>query len=494
MNHSKYQINTFNFVKESKGNAIVQAAAGSGKTYTITKAMEHTTGNVLMTAFNKSIANELQSKVPSHVTVSTLHSLGMKMMYANKVGRIKVYTNKVDFIMNKLPATTYTKGMTREEWKDVNYKRTTIKSLVSLCKATITNPTDNAEVAKMADHYNIEYTSELMPLFRSIFQKSIDDVNNIDFDDMIYLPVIMGMKPKSKFDWIFIDECQDMNKAQIALVLSVKKEQGRIIAVGDRNQSIYGFRGADIEAMDRIKESLNANELPLSVCYRCPTSHIEHVKNNFPEMNIESHPDNKEGTIQHIQHKDFIENIKQDENKNPLILSRVNAPLVSYALSLLSNNIKAHIKGSDIGKNLMNILKHLDGETIEDTLIAIDNWEANEMEKLIKRYAPKSTQSSLIDKADTLRIFCENAKDKQNAIDNIERLYSDENKNDVTLSSVHKAKGLESDCVYIVRPDLMPLDFGEDMKDWEKEQENNIQYVALTRSKDKLVIVNYPKD
>ena len=64
----------------------------------------------------------------------------------------------------------------------------------------------------------------------------------IDFDDMIWLPVVLDL-PQRKFDRVFIDECQDLNRSQIELSLRAVKPDGRILAVGDPHQAIYSFRG-----------------------------------------------------------------------------------------------------------------------------------------------------------------------------------------------------------------------------------------------------------
>jgi superfamily I DNA/RNA helicase len=360
-----------------------------------------------------------------------------------------------------------------------------IKNLVSIVKNTLTDHTDSVEIAKVCDYYNVEYDVDIMPLFRSIFEKSLDEKFYIDFDDMIYFPVIYKMK-FPQFDWVLVDESQDLNRAQIELVLScVKKPNGRVVAVGDPHQSIYGFRGADTEAMNRIHFAINAKKLPLSVCYRCPSSHIKLAKEIVPQ--IESFIDNGEGIILKINESNFIDNVKDE--KNPLVLCRINAPLVKYALSLISKGYRAMIKGKDIGQNLQTIIKNLDGENMNDLQISLDSWESKEIEKLSRRNSPKSARQLVNDKAECLKILMDECNSKECIINKIEKLFSDESIQGIQLSTVHRAKGLEADSVYIVEPQLLPLQF-ENMKDWEKEQEQNICYVAYTRSKNKLVFVN----
>jgi len=484
MKYSKYQEAIFNFVKNESGNALINACAGSGKTTTIIESMKFTKGNCIFLAFNKAIATELEKRVPANATAKTLHSLGLSAI-TKEFGRVQIDALKIDKIMNGLPALAYVKGMSGTEWKDVNFKRSSIKSIISLVKATMTDFTDNTEVAKVCDHYGTEYNSDIMPLFRSIFEKSIAMKNIIDFDDMIYLPVLNHLNT-TKYDWVFVDEAQDLNRCQIHLVLSIIKTDGRVIAVGDRNQSIYGFRGADVEAMDRLKNSLNAKELPLSVCYRCPTSHIAKAQTIVPSL--EAFENSPVGSIESIANDMFVDNIKPNLNDKPLVLCRTNAPLVNYALQLISNGIKAQIKGADIGKNLINIVKKINGFSIEDIMTGIDKWESDELARLTKRHAAQSAFQITTDKAETLRLIADNSRDSNDMVNNIAKLFADDIVG-VVLSSIHKAKGLEAKIVYIARPDLLPLAF-KDMQEWEHLQEKNIEYVALTRSKDKLIFIN----
>src|SRR5690606_20220220 len=77
---------------------------------------------------------------------------------------------------------------------------------------------------------------------------------------------------------LFIDECQDLSRSQLAVALKYAKRGGRILSVGDPFQSIYGFTGADIKSFSTIEKTTKANKLPLTVCFRCPKSVIEMAK------------------------------------------------------------------------------------------------------------------------------------------------------------------------------------------------------------------------
>jgi superfamily I DNA/RNA helicase len=375
--------------------------------------------------------------------------------------------------MQKYPATAFMPSMDNLEKSKVFQMRQQITELISIWKATLIDYNNNEEVAKTASYYGINYDPANLGSARSIMEKSLAIRNFIDFDDMIYMPVALGLKMPT-YDNVFVDECQDLNRSQIEMVLRmVKKPNGRIIAVGDSNQSIFGFRGADVNAMSRITEALKAKVMPLSVCYRCPTSHLDLAREIVPE--IESSPRAIEGTVEYINKDVFTTTV--DKEKDPLVLCRTNAPLISYAIKLIKEGKKAHVRGSDIGSFLRGLVIGFDTNNLTDFMVKVDAWENAQLELLEKRRASESVKETICDYADVLREFskqCANPFDITRMIDNI---FSDD-KDGTIFSSCHKAKGLE----------LMPL-IRKDQQPWEVQQELNLKYVALTRSKNKLVFV-----
>jgi superfamily I DNA/RNA helicase len=479
---SPYQKDLFAAIETQTGHIMVNATAGSGKTFSLLECMKRSKGNSIFVAFNKAIAVELGNRVPSHVTASTLHSFGLKAIIKNN-GFTRVDNKKLSKIMQNVPAVSFLQGMTGPEKAEVFRKRQMVTDLISIWKNTLIDYKDDKQVSEAADHYSVNYDPAILGVARSIMDKSIANKRFVDFDDMIYLPVA-GNYTLPTFDNVFVDECQDLNRSQIEMILRmVKKPNGRIVAVGDPKQSIYGFRGADTDAMPRIKEVLCAKELPLSVCYRCPTSHIELAKEIVPW--IEPSPDAKEGTVEKITPDQFIETV--DGNDEPLVLCRTNAPMISYALRLIKAGKKAHVRGSDIGNYLRGIIIGFNTSSIAELNGKIDEWENAQLEYLEKRWASTAIRETICDYSDVMREFAKQSANPYDVVTNIDRLFSDE-KTGTIFSSCHKAKGLEAETVYIIRPDLMPL-IRKDQKEWELDQEMNIKYVALTRSKDRLVFV-----
>ena len=490
---STYQKNILAKAETNKGNFLIDAKAGSGKTFMLLEIMNVIKGKTLSVAFSQSIQKELSNKVPSFVDCRTIHSLGFEAIRKSNRGYTTVDNRKINWIMDKLPALSFNKEMEPFDKFKLFEQRSLIKKMVSICKSTLTQYDNMKDVIATCDQYNIEFIPEYYELFKSVFVKSLklkqhsyQRKNLIDYDDMIYLPVFHNWVFPS-YDNVLIDETQDLNKCQIELILRcVKSGNGRVIAVGDPQQSIYGFRGADTKAMENVQSSLKAKVLPLSVCYRCPTSHIELAQEIVPE--IEASPNAIEGTIQNINWDELADNVKTGD----LCLCRVNAKLISGALKCIANGQKAIIKGKDIGENLISIVNGLscNYNELEEKL---ESWANQQYEKLTKRRAPKSTLDTIADKVECIKIVADSIANISNVsieslTDKIESLFSD-NHSGVVFSSVHRAKGLEADNVFILNPELLPLLHKNQSED-EQQQEMNIKYVALTRSKKNLTFVN----
>jgi superfamily I DNA/RNA helicase len=305
-----------------------------------------------------------------------------------------------------------------------------------------------------------------------ILQQCTDaEDGRIDFDDMIWLPLVLDLS-QSKFDRVFVDETQDLNAAQIELTLRSCKADGRILAVGDPRQAIYRFRGADEKAFSNVKERLHATELPLSVCYRCSRSIIREAQKIVP--NIEAAPDAEEGEVRTATFKEM----RRDAQPGDFILSRTNAPLVSLCMSLIAEGRRAAIQGRDIGTSLGALVKKSKTKTVSALRDYIKEWS----DKECKRLYVKHRDTQLVeDKADCIVAISDGANSVQDVIGRIESMFSDtSNESRIMLSTTHKAKGLERDRVWMLtatyrkRPGV---------------EEDNLAYVAITRARKVLVLV-----
>lgn len=478
---SPYQAAIFEAVQNGRGHLVVEAVAGSGKTTTIVRclALTRPDQSVAFVAFNKRIAEELKARAPRHVHVSTLHSLG----YANirqAWGAVVVDEKKVSRIVKTILETRFSPDEQERLLDQVH----TIVRLVGLRKNTL-----SADYKQIADTYCCgDLNGEEAAIFEiaaQAFEQSNADHAIIDYDDMIYYPAV-GAVACRRFDWFFVDETQDLNKAQIEFVLRSVNKSGRVVAVGDRYQSIYGFRGADVSAIPSIIAALNAETLPLSICYRCPKSHVEVAKEIVPQ--IEASPTAVEGRIESITVEEMC-NIAGDGD---MVLCRRNAPLVGHAFALIRQGKKAVILGQEIATDLVALTRKLvkkcgDKPTVSRVISALTAYRAEAVARL--RAAEKEAQADQVaDQCETILIISEECETPDQIESRIDQIFSDVRQG-VTFATVHKAKGCEADRVFLLKPN--ELGYSKHARTpADMQQELNLAYVAYTRAKREMFFVN----
>jgi len=308
----------------------------------------------------------------------------------------------------------------------------------------------------------------------------------IDFDDMVFLPV-RNRWVRGWWDLVVVDEAQDMNAAQLLLARGACRQGGRIAVVGDDRQAIYGFRGADSGSIDRLKAELSAVEMGLTTTYRCPKSVVVLAAKLVPDY--QAAPSAPEGTVRAIPE----ERLAAEAMPGDFILSRKNAPLVGVCLKLLREGKRANVQGEDIGKGLIALLKKLRAKSIPDFLARLAKWEDRE-EARLNASGKKSAEARIElihDQADTLRALAEGLSGPKELEARIDGLFSDAGPDAraVVCSSVHRAKGLEADRVFILEDTLIRTVPG---KPPPNREEANIEYVAITRARRELVWVRKP--
>lgn len=465
---SNYQKKIFVDIAKGTGNTVVIARAGSGKTTTIVEGFKFIPRGkkTLMAAFNKIIAEELKARAPSYVECCTLHSLGYRAVRLNFGNTVTLDNRKMSTIFET---------MIGDDW-DLNMQ---LCKCASLCKGFLWD--SPAKITELIEKFGID-TGELKEeqFIKYVIQalgyaKSQKQI--VDFDDMIWFPFIYNLNV-GKYDYVFVDEAQDLNAAQIAMSLSAVKADGRIIAVGDPHQSIYQFRGADSEAIPNIVARTNAKTLPLSVSYRCPKLVIELAQQVVPD--IEHSPDAPLGVVEYMMVGDLLKSV----SKGDFVLSRTNAPLVKYCMALLKIGVPANIQGRDIGANLNYFIKKSKCKTIETLIKYIEKWRKTEVARLI---VEKKDVETCNDKAETLTNLCEDISTIKELKDRIDALFDDtDDHNKVIFSTTHKAKGLERDRVFV-------LSWTYRSKGAGGGEESNLWYVAITRAKKELYIVQKVK-
>ena len=473
---SSYQESVFNFIIEGQGNAVINAVAGSGKTFTIVNALSLIPSDkkVLFLAFNKHIVTELQGRLQgiSNVEVATLHSFGNKVVRNS----LKAFmdADKVKKYIDNNIAYWNVPDLALEGFAN------RVKRLVELAKLSLVN--SEPELFKLAFKHGIEtYQNEIERALQTL-ESTDRNTRSFDFTDMLYFPIRFNLNCP-QFDFVFIDECQDLSSCQQELMKKSLKPSGRFIAVGDPNQCIYGFAGSDTDSFNKLVNLPNTIQLPLSLTYRCSKKVTELAQTIVPQ--IQAIENAAEGLV---RYNGKIEEMKSED----LVLCRMNAPLIILCIRLLKNNIKAFVKGKDIGLNLINMLKKTKKSKVADALTILWNERTKLVEKLVRKGMNQTDAENsnfiitYVDKLEAIEALSESAESVAEVITRINSIFADESVG-VCLSTIHKAKGLESDRVYIIEPKCLPAPWVK--QDWEIEQENNLAYVAYTRAKNELVFV-----
>ena len=415
---------------------------------------------VLILAFNKRIADEMRDEVPSTTTVRTFNSLGHRI-WAKAVGSVTLDPKKTQTLFSE--EVKDLKGKDKVEARDSFWD---IIGAVALAKSLGYVPPDkfsNARRLISQETFHASLDTKPSPLvidlIDSILLSSIKTAykGNIDYNDQIYMPALFGGS-FPRFPIVLVDEAQDLSPTNHAML--DKLVRGRICAVGDRWQSIYGFRGAVTNGVERIKQTFNMQEQELSISFRCPRVIVEAARWRVPSFKWI-----KDGGHYEVLHSLRPEGIPD----NAAIICRNNAPLFRVAFNLLSSKRSVTVAGSDIGPRITRILRKLgtDDTSQADLVERICQWKDEKLRVT-------NAEATVRDMAECMKVFASFGKTLGQAVSYAEALFKQQGT--IRLLTGHKAKGGEWDTVYHLDPWLIG----------DSEQELNLRYVASTRAMESL--------
>ena len=230
-------------------NILLNAKAGSGKTTTIVMAVKSLPAHemVQIGCFNRSIKTELEERFKGmdNVICRTSHSLGRSFLPRGIVKDDNKLERHFGALL-KLPDWEWLKDVAERE---ATFK--SIKALTNYMRLELVSNTDGLRHLCIKHGLVLDENQRLAA--KHLCTMLYNDRAHMDFTDMLFfaatLPEEQLMIPKYKY--VFIDEAQDLNAAQWAIYRRVLAKDGKIIAVGDKSQAIYGFTGADVKAWDR---------------------------------------------------------------------------------------------------------------------------------------------------------------------------------------------------------------------------------------------------
>lgn len=488
------QVAFLNELSNTNNSIVLEAVAGSGKTTTLLKGVSRMRGSTMICAFNKAIAEELKVKLNKMgfdwkvAQASTVHAIGFGA-YRKAFPNVAVDGNKMNEIINNL-----------FEIEKVEEKElfSMVKGLVSLAKQSgigLLHPiSDVTKWIETIEHFDVINSAEidemqLVKLAQTALKTSNNITDVIDFDDMVYLPLVKRVR-FWQFDNVMVDEAQDINATRRAMIKAITKPGGRVIACGDKKQAIYGFTGADANSLDIIKKEFNAKTMPLTVCFRCGSDIIKFAQQWNPV--ITAAPANGAGLVNQISMEDFM---KMNHAETHVMLCRNTKPLVVTAFEMIKNGTAVYVEGRDIGEGL----KKLAGRWKVKTADALINRLGVYLEKELAKFVAKGQEDraqAVEDKVQTLLVIIDRCIKKgvntvSGIVLEIDTLFQDtdgKKKPVFTLSTIHRSKGREWNRVFwLDRAGTLPSKWAR--QEWQVEQEFNLAYVASTRAMKELTEV-----
>ena len=583
-------------VEKTEGPLLVLAGAGSGKTKVLTTRIAYlieekniSPYNILAITFTNKAAKEMQSRVidlvgeyAKNMQISTFHSFGLRILREN-YDRLGYDRNFV--IMDSDDSLTVVKKILKELNLDPKeYNPNAIKNKISSCKNELVSPIDYERYA----------SSEFEKVVLSVYEKyemKLKQNNSVDFDDLLILPIKLFTKDEEvldkyqeRFKYILIDEYQDTNEAQYRLTKLLAAKYRNICVVGDENQSIYSFRGANYRNILNFEKDYKETEvIKLEQNYRSTQNVLNAansvIKNNQSRKEKNLWSDKGDG--------DKIKYYRSDSEKDEAryvaktikslldsgesldeiaVLYRTNAQSRILEEEMLKESIPYRVVGSytfynrkeikdlmaylrlihnekdnvsltrvinvpkrGIGlKSIANLnaIADVENKSMYEVIVSGKELEFKNIIEDLKKVAENVTLTELIDKIlDTTgyrkELENEHTLEADIRLENLEEfksitksfedrdglvsledflfevsLVSDKDEyqdgsNKVSLMTVHSVKGLEYNDVFVVGleegifPHMNSL-----MDNSELEEERRLAYVAITRAKERLYLVN----
>ena len=583
-------------VLETEGPLLILAGAGSGKTRVLTTKVAYlieeagiSPYNILAITFTNKAAKEMSNRLyrligdkAKNVQVSTFHSFGVKILREN----FKYLGYDKNFIiMDSEDSISVIKKILKEKGIDPKiYNPNAIKNKISSCKNEMMSPKDY-------EKYVASDFEKIVLLVYELYEGTLKKNNSIDFDDLLILPIkLFRENPnilqnyQERFQYILIDEYQDTNEAQYILTKMISAKYRNICCVGDVDQSIYSFRGANYKnILNFEKDYKDAKTIKLEQNYRSTTNILDAandvIKNNKERKDKKLWSDKGTGDkityyrafngIDEAQYvareiKNLINN--GIEYENIAVLYRTNSQSHVIEEEFLKNKIPYKIVGG-IGfysrKEIKDVLAYLrliynekdnisllrvintpkrgvgsktisnliekannEGKSIYEVIVSGKELEFKNIIEKLKKFSESLTITELVDKIlditgirkeyesdktlesdirlenlEELKTVTRTFEEKEGIVSLEDFLYEvslvsdvneyDEDKNRVSLMTVHSVKGLEFDYVFItgleegIFPHMNSL-----MNNSDLEEERRLCYVAITRAKEKLYLVN----
>lgn len=558
-------------VSHGRGPLLITAGAGSGKTKTLVNRLVHLLKSgvapekILAITFTNKAAKEMQARATNYLQpttnskdevvgrrlsvvspfIGTFHSFGVKILKneANYFKRTKNFTIfDYDDSLSLIKKIIKEKNLSKDRYNPIG-----ILGQISNYKSEVTD----------IDALNPETAFELKTI--EIFQQyesSLQKSNAFDFDDLITKPVqLFNAQPdilakyQNQYEYILIDEYQDINTAQYQLIKLLAQQHQNIFAIGDDAQSIYKFRGSDFRNfLNFEKEWPKAKVIKLEQNYRSTSVIVSAssavIKNNKQQKPKELWTQNEEGDLIKITAYEnaeeeawgicgkILELMRTGEALGEIaVLYRTNAQSRAIEQALIQNKIPYEIYGGlkfyarkEI-KDLVAGIRYAYNPKDEASIERLDKNFTKAKSKIIFEKLPELTKeltlvqiiSYFMESTDYPEYLVKNYKNPSERMENVNELinfasqYDDPHKfledvglmsasdgkpkllkNSIKLITVHAAKGLEFNNIFLAGCNEGLLPHQQSFFSSEEiEEERRLMYVAMTRARKKLFISFY---
>jgi DNA helicase-2/ATP-dependent DNA helicase PcrA len=544
---NRYQQAVLDFVRQGAGHGVVEATAGSGKTTTLVHVAQLLESELLapgqracFLAFNRTTAAELRERLPASITATTIHALGRQVL----LGGVTPRDQTARTVTSSSTAATLTadEAPSHDKYRDLALALLTavgdglshldphesahyLARLADMSRLELIDPGDSEAVQGLAQRYRLRSpaaseTSALHALLPELLARGAAAAHQgvFDFTDMVYLPVRLSLPPPV-FSFVCVDEAQDLSRLNLEFVMRLIDAGARALFVGDPHQAIYAFAGADARSLERITDRTAATRLPLSVSFRCPVRHVALARRFSPDM--QSVATATTGAVSLIPEADLARSVRHGD----LVMTRTNAPLIALSLALAARRVPSRVLGDELAAETIELAIRLfptgrmtdahsvvraaaaeEARQLERRLLTADelpheidrsadrhsalglaltalerSWYPSGRQNdagarrgtWLARWLPRVAQPTVDDLAAVLGALLGGAN-------------ADYGRQPVILSTIHKAKGREADRVFLYLPENLGFSSRDENDD---SSEANVLFVALTRAKRELILV-----
>ena len=378
-------------VVNTEGPCLVIAGAGSGKTKVLTHKIAYLIGekgakpwDILAITFTNKAANEMKERIANlvgddakDIWMGTFHSICVRIL-RRFIDRIGFDTSFI--IFDTSDQRTLVKACMRDlAIDDKLFNDRSVLSEISNAKNEMLEP------EQYTARSNGDFRKEKIATVYELYQKRLKENNAIDFDDIInYTIKILMENPDileyyaNKFKYVLVDEYQDTNKAQFTLVTLLASKHGNITVVGDNDQGIYSFRGADISNILNFERDFPGTKIiKLEQNYRCTGNILKAansvIKNNEVKYKKELWTQNEEGNLPNVYQADNeydeatyivtqIEHLKREE------YYKYSDFAILYRMNTQSRAIEDILRRENVPYKIVGGLKFYERKEIKDII------------------------------------------------------------------------------------------------------------------------------